>query len=322
MDGEIQLLESSTHYPQHEIIQTLIEVGKPVVVASDKHKTPSKVEKIAKSLGAHVYVPKNDLSQDKKKELGMGANDHELDAVASAKNAYNNLQKEITKIQRHADKTNFSEAKVAKVYFKKNKMPRPDEKSEEKSSSDNKQNQRNESNKQNEDKEKKRLRRKIENLQEKIQSQEEQISELENEKGSYRRKYRKIKNEKKQEILEKQELSKKDGKIKRKQTKINELERELEKAKIREKEYVKAIRHIYSGAEVLPLLESMAHVPDGIEKVVLKADSLEKEMYETEISEIYSRDDVKGVELKDFFVVTEYPEPNFEQVIKQYRESR
>jgi len=70
LECEIELLESGKNFPPREIIQRIIKVGKPVVLASDKGKTPSKVSKISSSLGAKLFEPEEDLSQKKEERTG------------------------------------------------------------------------------------------------------------------------------------------------------------------------------------------------------------------------------------------------------------
>ncbi len=115
-DGELKLLESSREFPPEEIIERLIEVGTPVVVASDREKMPSTVEKIASSLGASKFQPEEDLAADRKKELGGGENSHEQDAAASALYAYNNLRRRIEKIEKDSGEKK-DRLEVAKSYF-------------------------------------------------------------------------------------------------------------------------------------------------------------------------------------------------------------
>lgn len=119
LEGELVLLESDKEFPPREIIQRLIEVGHPVVLASDTQKMPSTVEKIASSLGAKKFEPDEDLDSSRKKQLGKGTNSHEIDAVASAVYAYNNLQRKIQKIKKSARESNEKQANIAQSYFSK-----------------------------------------------------------------------------------------------------------------------------------------------------------------------------------------------------------
>ncbi len=117
LEGELELLESRREFPSREIILELINEGKPVVVACDTGKMPSTVEKIASSLGAEKFKPEEDLEARRKKELGQGENSHEVDAVASAVYAYNNLSRRIEKIEAESRHSGQKRSKVAETYF-------------------------------------------------------------------------------------------------------------------------------------------------------------------------------------------------------------
>ncbi|MFB6291845.1 MAG: DUF460 domain-containing protein [Candidatus Nanohaloarchaea archaeon] len=125
LDGELKLLESSREFPPHKIIRELVETGKPVVVACDTEKMPSTVEKVASSLGARKFIPDEDLESQRKKEMGRGENSHEIDAAASALYAYNNLQRQIQKIDRHTRKSGKDRAIVAHRHFTEGKRSLP-----------------------------------------------------------------------------------------------------------------------------------------------------------------------------------------------------
>jgi len=107
LNGDLKLLESKKEFSQDEIIRKIIEVGRPVVIASDRKKMPSNVEKISSSLGAQRFEPENDLSSRRKNEIGEGENSHEIDAYASGIHAYNSLQKELRKIEKISNKRIF-----------------------------------------------------------------------------------------------------------------------------------------------------------------------------------------------------------------------
>lgn len=118
LEGEIILLESSREFPAREIIMRLIETGTPVVVSCDTCKMPSTVEKIASNLGAKRFAPEEDLDTQRKKELGSdGENSHEKDAIASAVYAYNNLQRQISKIKNFSESSDTEISVVARNYF-------------------------------------------------------------------------------------------------------------------------------------------------------------------------------------------------------------
>ncbi|MFB6190826.1 MAG: DUF460 domain-containing protein [Candidatus Nanohaloarchaea archaeon] len=117
LDGELELLESDRELPRHEIIRMIIDTGKPVVVACDTGKMPSTVEKIASSLGAYRFEPEEDLSRQRKEELGRGENSHEKDAAASALHAYKSMRRKVKKIKEFQQQSGEDLAEVADSYF-------------------------------------------------------------------------------------------------------------------------------------------------------------------------------------------------------------
>lgn len=117
LKGELVLLESRKEFAKEEIIQEIVETGKPVVVTADKEKMPSTVEKIASSLGANKFEPEEDLDQQKKHDLGKGDNSHEIDAYAAARHAYNSLRRRIRKIEKLSERTEKEKEEVARLYF-------------------------------------------------------------------------------------------------------------------------------------------------------------------------------------------------------------
>lgn len=117
LDGELIILESQLEFAPEEIIQRLIEEGKPVVVSCDKKQMPSTVDKIASSLGAEKFIPEQDLSRDRKRKLGKGENSHEKDAHASAMHAFKNLRKQVRKINEKSEKEGVERHKIAREYI-------------------------------------------------------------------------------------------------------------------------------------------------------------------------------------------------------------
>ncbi|QGA80555.1 DUF460 domain-containing protein [Candidatus Nanohalobium constans] len=320
LDGEVELLESGKNFPPREIIQRLIKVGKPVVVASDKGKTPSKVDKISSSLGAKTFEPEEDLSQDRKKRLGKGANSHELDALASAVHAQKQLHKEIRKINKLKSQLNRDKIEVAEKVFegepvRKSEDATPEEPDEygeagEASGSGD-----------DVDPEKKRLEKKVENLEEQVQRLKSELGEERSEKESLRAKLSRLRDEERKEVRKEEEVQKREAEIKRKNQEIEELEEEISDYRIREKQYRKAVRKIFHEDRDLVRV-----VDKSVEEVPEKAVTRNKdliEVLENRGCNIYHVDRVEGVELSDFYLVESFPEPkNFESIIEDYKDSR
>lgn len=298
MEGEIKFLDSWRHASQSKLIREIIDEGKPVVVASDKGKTPSTVEKIASSLGAEVFEPEEDVDSDKKDELGKGENSHEKDASASALNAYNHLNRERRKIRKIAQEKDVSIDLAAQNYFldkqietgSTEQVEDPGTSKEETEKIDGK------------DPEKERLEKKIENLEEQNKDLREKVSELEDKKQGLQDKLDDLREENRYEAVKDQEISKRDAVISEKQDRINSLEKELENSNLREKQYRRAVKHIFHDnyIELIP--------KDG-DETVFKSDR-------------YKIEDLKGVELDKYFLLLQKPEPDMERVLNEFKEDQ
>ncbi|MFB6204182.1 MAG: DUF460 domain-containing protein [Candidatus Nanohaloarchaea archaeon] len=311
LDGELELLESGRHLAPDEIIEKIIEHGKPVVVTSDKEKMPSKVEKIASSLGAERFNPGEDLEVERKRELGEGDNSHERDASASAFNAYNNLQREIRKIEDQAAELGTTRAEAAHRYF----SDRPLRESEEQEEAEEEENPEPGE----PDREKKRMERRIERLEDKVSRLNSELGEREKENEKLREKLAELREGKKDEVIRDREIRKREGIIKDKNAEINELEEELEKAEIRNRQYRKALERLEEGGELVPVLDTRdEEVPD---KAVTRSPQLQERLVEQGFN-VKHVEELEGVELGDYMVVEEFPEKSFQKVIEEYRKSR
>lgn len=317
-EGELVLLESGKNFPPRDIIQQLLETGKPVVVASDKGKTPSTVEKIASSLGAEIYEPDNDLGSSRKQELGDGDNSHEVDASASALNAYNHLQRELRKIEELSDQLEQEKKTVASKYFSDGpvRKQRDEDNTQEKQET-----RRNaESSSDPEDNDNRRFRKKIENLEKRVEELEDENRKLEERNSELQSQVDKLREGKRDEIIREREISKKQGKIKEKAREIDELERKLRKSKVREKQYRRAMKKIREGAELIPIVEE---VSDDIPENILTRSNELKQKLESRGINAYLVDEIKGVEMNDYVAVVEFPDrDDFSNIVKEYRDSR
>ena len=90
-DGAVLDVLSTRTADTADVIEWIIERGRPVVVAADVTPMPETVEKIRRSFDAAGWVPDRDLPVDVKqhrtREEGYD-NDHERDAIAAAFGAY------------------------------------------------------------------------------------------------------------------------------------------------------------------------------------------------------------------------------------------
>lgn len=321
LQGEIELLHSSKNFPPSQIIEKIIEKGKPIVVTSDKAKMPSKVDKIASSLGAETYIPDRDLEQEKKKELGQGENSHEIDAAASAINAYNNMQREIRKIEKFSNQLEEEKTVIADRYFSDKPIRQKKQQEEEKEIEETKIDvEESRPEKEEVDPEKQRMEAKIQNLEEQINELKSEMGEMEAENDRLRGKVDKLREEERQEVLKEQEITRREAKLKKKNQKIEELEEKLEKTEIREEQYRKALKKLSDGGE---LIEIVTHRTDQVpDKSLTRSEELQEKL-EARGFNIRHVEEVEAVELERYAVVEDFPKAkNFRKVIDEYRESR
>lgn len=95
--GNVLLLTSRKNFSAKEIIKTIMSVGHPSIVATDRARPPALVSKIATSFGAPVHSPETDATRRSKEESTSSYathNLHERDALAAAliaRNAYKDV---------------------------------------------------------------------------------------------------------------------------------------------------------------------------------------------------------------------------------------
>ena len=103
LDGTVLDALSTRTADTAEVIEWIIERGRPVVVAADVTPMPSTVEKIRRSLAAADWVPENDLPVDEKQHRTRKEgydNDHERDALAAALFAFDAFEERFERIAR------------------------------------------------------------------------------------------------------------------------------------------------------------------------------------------------------------------------------
>lgn len=300
--GRQKLKYSSKDLKTNEITKKILETGKPILIATDKAKTPSKVQKISNSLGISVHTPKKDLGAKEKTELGEGQNDHEIDATAAAKKAYQKNQVEIQEAKEIAKNKNQETHEVLKKYFKGQNI-RNKQNKKEKDNSNNKKEQENSNNRNQKSKNEKvskelfeRKKRKISNLEEQITSLQQEKESIKQENQKLKSKLAKAKTEERKEILKNQEIRKKDAKIKGKNEEIDKLEEVVKRFKSRETKYKQALEKILDGNKLVRKIENIENV--SYEAVTTDSNLKNKD------SNLWHIDDVQGVELPNYFVIT------------------
>ncbi|UUX91492.1 DUF460 domain-containing protein [Methanoplanus endosymbiosus] len=107
LDYEANLiaLKSSRQMSVADWIEEISVVGKPVIIATDKSRMPSTVEKIKRAFSAVPFIPAEEKRQEEKYSVTSGysySNDHERDALYAAleahkffKNKFRNIERKI-----------------------------------------------------------------------------------------------------------------------------------------------------------------------------------------------------------------------------------
>jgi len=105
LSGNILYIGSRREFGFSNILETIYEYGKPVLIATDVPRLPQFIEKLCKKTGASLYIPKQPISISEKneivRELGLKvANTHERDALVAAIMAYKKYQKVFQRIDK------------------------------------------------------------------------------------------------------------------------------------------------------------------------------------------------------------------------------
>ncbi|WP_181693510.1 DUF460 domain-containing protein [Natronomonas sp. LN261] len=101
LEGAVLDVWSSRTADTADVIEWIIEHGRPVIVAADVEPMPETVEKIRRSFDAAGWIPDRDLSIDKKLHRTREEaydNDHERDAMAAALFAFDSHEDQFDRI--------------------------------------------------------------------------------------------------------------------------------------------------------------------------------------------------------------------------------
>ncbi len=104
MKGNFKHVESLKDYSVSDLVNLISDLGHPAIIATDVNPVPSKVEKISRMFDSKLFIPKESLSIQKKKDLIEELNveiedDHQMDALAAAKNAFNSYRPKFSNIE-------------------------------------------------------------------------------------------------------------------------------------------------------------------------------------------------------------------------------
>jgi predicted RNase H-like nuclease (RuvC/YqgF family) len=266
-ESELIFLESGKNLSIDLMIEEALSSGRPVVVSSDKSSTPSKVDKFASNLGIKIYRPDEDLSQTKKFRIGQGESSHEIDAVASARNALNNMERKVEKIERNSEENDLSLVKSAEEmlldrnYESGKNQDEPEIVEEDKETKTSLES---------------RLKRKIGRLQQKIEDLEEENRSLKEENRKLRTESRK--SEVDLEELTDREIMKREGIIKDKNSEISQLKKKIDNREKIIRSYQEALKRINEGEKLVEVEEFDSDSADNfieLEEFVVSPESSE-----------------------------------------------
>lgn len=296
LEGDLKLLKSQKEFNRAEIIQEIVETGKPVVIATDRSEMPSSVKKIGQSLGAERFTPDVNLGTDTKRDLGEGDNNHEIDASASARYAFNQLRKNIRKIKSYSERNDRDITRVASDYF--SPEPLRDDEGE-------------------------KVRNEIKNPdQEKADTE---ISKLRSENGELRKANKMLRQRIEDlekglldENIESEEIERLNRIIDEKDSKIEKYENKLEKLEAQKVDYIEALKKVKKGYE--PILKVNERSTVFHDKVIAKDEDLKNKLLKQGYN-AKTIDEVDGFELENFVLVDNFPEiDNIKDIIQDSEE--
>lgn len=121
LDGNVAKLATGRFMGLQWFVDTIKETGSPVMIACDKKRPDSLVEKLAAIFDAVLFVPQSDISVMKKKDLTARrfSNLHERDALAAAATAYNSYSSKLRQAERIAREQNAEADRIKAMVIKK-----------------------------------------------------------------------------------------------------------------------------------------------------------------------------------------------------------
>lgn len=283
LEGDIELLKSQKEYSRADMIQDIVETGKPVIVASDRAQMSSTVRKIAQSLGAQRFTPEENLDKRVKKELGQGDNSHEIDASGAAKHAFNQLRKKIRKIKSYAERKDKDLTDVASTYF----SPEPLRDSKD----DDVRSEIDSDRKTDFDTEAEKLRSELGELRKTNKMLKQQIDDLKSGILNYD-----IKSDKIEELN--QIIDKRDSEIEKYTSRIEELEEQ-------KVDYIEAMKKVKEGYD--PILKVNERSTVFHDNVIVEHEELKQKLLRQGYN-ARTLEEIEGFELENFVLVKNFPE--------------
>lgn len=283
LEGDMELLESKKEFSRAEIIQEIVETGKPVVVASDRSEMPSTVRKIGQSLGAERFTPDENLDTQTKKELGKGENSHEVDASAAARYAFNQLRKNIRKIKSYAERHDENLTEVASNYF----SPEPLRTS----TDDDVRSEIDRSPREGSNTETEQLRSELGELRKTNKMLRQRIKDLE--AGIL------------EEDVKSSEIERLKQIIEEKNSQLEEYKKKLDDLEDQKVDYIEALKKVKEGYD--PILKVNERSTKFHDRVVAEDEDLKQKLLEQGYN-ARTIDEVEGFELENFVLIENFPE--------------
>ncbi len=103
LDGEVLDVLSTRTADTADVVEWIVERGRPLVVAADVTPMPETVETVRRSFDAAGWTPPRDLPVDEKQHRTRDHaydNDHERDAMAAALEAYDDHENQFRRVDR------------------------------------------------------------------------------------------------------------------------------------------------------------------------------------------------------------------------------
>ncbi len=126
LDANPIVLKSEKAISVSDIINQIMDIGKPIIVAADVTPTPDYIKKVASKFNSTIFVPKVLMKGEKKRELvNKFLHEHELfikdahiiDALAAALKAYNYYKDKFIQIEIKLEKSLLGVLRIAEYYI-------------------------------------------------------------------------------------------------------------------------------------------------------------------------------------------------------------
>jgi predicted RNase H-like nuclease (RuvC/YqgF family) len=231
LDGSVLDVYSTRTADTADVIEWLIERGRPVVVAADVTPMPETVEKFRRSFDAAAWTPNSDLPIDEKLHRTRDTsyeNDHQRDALAAALFAFDDHEDQIERISEKVPPNLERGEVIARVVAGEESVEAvlrdlADDEDDEEPESEHHERDLTE-----EEEEIRRLRTRVERLESHIDDLDETIEEREAEIEEYEEQLSEAKREERREARERREVKRLERENDRLERRIDTLEEENE----------------------------------------------------------------------------------------------